>query len=196
MPRINLLPWREEQRALKQRQFMIMLAAGAIASALLVGFTHIQMESMKASQNSRNRFLEDQIKIVEKQIKEIEDLKEQKKALLARLEVIQSLQGSRPEVVHLFEEMAQATPKGVFLLSADRKKNNVVLTGVADSNDSVSAYMRNLDASDWLANPVLKLIDHRKSQYPGSSWFSLDVEQTLAPTEEETNKAAPKGKKK
>ena len=199
MPHINLLPWREEQRAERQRQFNVMLAGGAILSGLAIVFVHIQLTTMIESQNARNRYLEDTIKQVEKQIEEIKTLKEDKKNLLARMEVIQRLQSSRPEIVHLFEEIAKATPKGVFLLNAERKGNVINVTGVADSNDNVSAFMRNMDASQWLTNPKLAVIDSSKNEFPGSSWFKLEVNQAkqlLEETSEDEQKPNDNGKKK
>lgn len=183
MPHINLLPWREELRSAKQRQFNTSLAGAAIVTALAIVFVHIQMTSMIESQNQRNQFLENTIKKVEKEIEEIRNLKRDKENLLARMEVIQKLQSSRPEIVHLFEEIANATPKGVFLLDASRTGSKLNITGVADSNDSVSAFMRNLDASAWLTNPKLSVIDSSKKEYENASWFSLEVTQT-APQEQ------------
>ena len=178
MPHINLLPWREELRAAKQRQFNTAMAGAAIVTALAVVFVHIQMTSMIESQNQRNKFLETTIKKVEKEIEEIRTLKEDKARLLARMQVIQKLQSSRPEIVHLFEELSNAVPKGVFLLDAARKKNKLTITGVANSNDNVSLFMRNLDTSAWLTNPKLSIIDSAKKDYPNSSWFVLEVTQT------------------
>lgn len=183
MPHINLLPWREELRAAKQRQFNTSLAGAAIVTVLAVVFVHIQMTSMIESQNQRNQFLENTIKKVEKEIEEIRNLKRDKETLQARLDVIQKLQSSRPEIVHLFEEISNATPKGVFLLDAARTGDKLSITGVADSNDSVSSFMRNLDASPWLKNPKLSIIDSAKKEFENSSWFKLDVTQST-PTEE------------
>lgn len=191
MPHINLLPWREELRTAKQRQFNTSLAGAAIVTALAIVFVHIQMTSMIEGQNQRNQFLENIIKKVEKEIEEIRDLKRDKETLQARLDVIQKLQSSRPEIVHIFEEISNATPKGVFLLDASRTGDKLSITGVADSNDSVSAFMRNLDASPWLANPKLSIIDSSKKEFENASWFKLDVNQATPPVEskKEENKA-------
>ena len=178
MPHINLLPWREELRTAKQRQFNTSLAGAAIVTGLAVAFVHIQMTSMIESQNQRNLFLQNTIKKVEKEIEEIRNLKRDKESLLARMQVIQKLQSSRPEIVHLFEEISNATPKGVFLIDASRTGDKLSITGVADSNDNVSAFMRNLDASPWLTNPKLSIIDSAKKEYENASWFKLDVTQT------------------
>ena len=109
-----------------------------------------------------------------------------KKALLARMEVIQKLQRSRPEVVHLFEEISKATPKGVYLLTTSRTGDKLTIEGVADSNDSVSAFMRQLNASPWLNNPRLAVIESNKSGFKDASWFKLDVEQVeyVEPTQQ------------
>ena len=178
MPHINLLPWREAARAEKQRQFTVVAVGAAVLTALLVAFVHIQFTSMINSQNLRNAHLKDTIKAVEKEIEEIKTLKEDKKALLARMEVIQQLQRSRPEIVHLFEEIAKATPKGVYLLRTSRTGKVLQVEGVANSNDSVSAFMRQLDASAWLTNPKLTVIESNKKEYPNSSWFKLEINQT------------------
>jgi type IV pilus assembly protein PilN len=178
MPHINLLPWREELRTAKKRQFNTALAGGAIVTVLAIIFVHIQMTSMIEGQNQRNQILQNTIKGVEKEIEEIRNLKRDKERLLARMQVIQKLQSSRPEIVHLFEELSNATPKGVYLLDASRKNNLLSITGVADSNDSVSAFMRNLDASVWMSNPKLTIIDSAKKEYPNASWFKLEVTQT------------------
>lgn len=186
MPHINLLPWREELRTAKQRQFTTALAGAAIVTCLAIVFVHVQMTTMIESQNQRNQFLESTIKKVEKEIEEIRTLKQDKARLLARMQVIQKLQSSRPEIVHLFEELSNATPKGVFLLDTTRSANNLNITGVANSNDSVSLFMRNLDTSPWLTNPKLTIIDSAKNEYPNSSWFKLEVTQTRPAVKKDT----------
>jgi len=189
MPHINLLPWREELRNARKRQFNTALAGGAVITALAVAFVHIQMTSMIEGQNQRNQFLETTIKAVDKEIEEIRNLKRDKERLLARMQVIQKLQSSRPEIVHLFEELSNSTPKGVFLLDAARNGVKISITGVADSNDSVSAFMRNLDSSEWLTNPKLTIIDSAKKDYPNSSWFKLEVTQTAPKNDKKDTKA-------
>lgn len=193
MPHINLLPWREAARQERQRQFAVVAVGAAVLAALVVVLIHIQYSGMIENQRSRNQFLESQIKAVDKQIAEIKTLKDDKKALLARMEVIQKLQRSRPEVVHLFEEISKATPKGVFLLNANRKGNKLNIEGVADSNDSVSAFMRQLNASLYLNNPRLAVIESNKAGYKDASWFKLDVDQVEA-KESDQQAQASKGK--
>jgi type IV pilus assembly protein PilN len=174
MPHINLLPWREVQRAERQRQFAVTAAGAAIMSALLVVLVHIQISGQIESQSARNKFLEDTIAQVDKEIAEIKTLQEDKKALLARMEIIQKLQSSRPEIVHFFEEVALNTPKGIYLTSATRGGDTLTVEGIADSNDSISAFMRKLDESPWFTNPKLNIIQSSGK----SSTFKLDVVQT------------------
>jgi len=194
MPHINLLPWREAARQERQRQFAVVAVGAAVLAALAIVFVHLQFSGMIETQNGRNQFLEAQIKEVDKQIAEIKTLKDDKKALLARMEVIQKLQRSRPEVVHLFEEISKATPKGVFLLNTVRNGNKLNIEGIADSNDSVSAFMRQLNASPWLNNPRLTVIESNKSGYKDASWFKLVVEQVEYVEPEQQQAQVSKGK--
>lgn len=183
MPHINLLPWREDQRREKQRQFINIAAGAAILMVGIVVLTHIRMAGVIDEQNSRNQFMNDQIAQVDKDIKEIESLEKEKAALLARMKVIQELQSSRPEIVHIFDEIASNVPDKIFLLSASRKGREIDLVGVADSNDYVSELMRNLNNSPWLTNPRLEVIKSDNKDYPGASWFQMKVSQAVPKTE-------------
>lgn len=177
MPHINLLPWREDLRNEKQRQFINIAAGAAIVMVGIVVLVHLRMAGMIDEQNNRNQFMKDQIVQVDKDITEIETLEKEKAALLARMKVIQELQGARPEIVHIFDEIAKTMPEKVFLLSATRKGREIDLVGVADSNDYVSELMRNLNSSPWLSNPRLTVIQSDKKEYPGASWFEMKVSQ-------------------
>ncbi len=178
MPHINLLPWREEQRRERQRTFINIAVGAAVVTVGIVILAHININAMIQGQESRNSFLQDQITRVDEEIKEIESLEKEKEALLARMKIIQELQSSRSEVVHLFDEIARAIPQQVYLLELSRKGRQVSLEGVADSNDDVSAFMRNLNASAWFTNPRLLVIETGKTQYPDDSWFQLQVTMT------------------
>lgn len=183
MPHINLLPWREDLRREKQRQFINVAAGAAILMVGIIVLVHIRMSGIIEEQDNRNQFLTGQIAQVDKDIKEIESLEKEKAALLARMKVIQELQGSRPEIVHIFDEIATSMPDKVFLLSATRKGREIDLIGVADSNDYVSELMRNLNNSPWLTNPRLEVIESDKKEYPGASWFQMKVSQAVPKTE-------------
>ena len=183
MPHINLLPWREDLRREKQRQFINVAAGAAIVMVGIVFLVHIRMAGIIDEQNNRNQFMTSQIAKVDKDIKEIESLEKEKAALLARMKVIQELQGSRPEIVHIFDEIAKNVPDKAFLLSVTRKGRELDLVGVADSNDYVSELMRNLNKSPWLTNPRLEVIHSDKKEYPGASWFQMKVSQAVPKTE-------------
>ncbi|RKZ35719.1 MAG: pilus assembly protein PilN, partial [Gammaproteobacteria bacterium] len=121
MPRINLLPWREELRARKQKEFGIAAGIAALVMVAIIGAVHFQFNAMMEFQQSRNKYLEDQIAGLDKRIDEIKELEEKKKNLLARMEIIQQLQSSRPEVVHLFDELVTTLPDGVFFEKLTQK---------------------------------------------------------------------------
>ena len=177
MPHINLLPWREELRSEKQRQLINVAVGAGVVMLGIVVLVHLQVAGMISNQDSRNQYLDKQIAIVDKQIKEIDSLEKEKAALLERMTVIQELQGTRPVIVHLFDELATTLPEQAVLLSISRKKDILNLEGVADSNDYVSQFMRNLNESQWLTNPKLSVIEAGKKDYPGASWFQLTVSQ-------------------
>jgi type IV pilus assembly protein PilN len=180
MARINLLPWREAERKRRKREFAVMgvIALGLTAVAALL--VHLQIESWIGDQETRNRFLTEQISQLDRQIKEIKALEETKANLLARMNIIQQLQESRPEVVHLFDELVSTIPEGVFLTKLEQTGRNVVLEGRAQSNARVSAFMRNVEGSGWLGNPRLLLIEHKDKTGTGLSHFRLSFDQIKA----------------
>lgn len=176
MAHINLLPWRENQRKERQREFIGTAALSSVLMLVIIFYAHIHIGANIDAQSARNEFLEQQIKIVETQIKEISELETQKQQLLARMEIIQKLQASRPEIVHLFSELAHAVPDGVHLTRVVRDGANLTIEGAAQSNARVSTLMRNLDASPFLANPRLVVIDASK-QADMRNVFTLTVSQ-------------------
>ena len=178
MPHINLLPWREEERRLKQRQFINVAAGAAILMIGIIVLVHLRIAGIIEDQNNRNQFLTTTIAQVDKEIAEIKSLEKEKAALLARMKVIQELQSARPEIVHIFDELAKTIPEKAYLLETKRTEREISITGVADSNDYVSEFMRNLNNSEWLTNPRLSVIQSDKKEYPGASWFQLDVSQS------------------
>jgi type IV pilus assembly protein PilN len=184
MARINLLPWREAERKRRKREFAI---AGVIAlglAAVAAMLVHLQIEAWIGDQEARNRFLTDQISQLDRQIKEIKTLEETKANLLARMNIIQQLQESRPEVVRLFDELVSTIPEGVFLTKLEQTGRNVVLEGRAQSNARVSAFMRNVEGSGWIGNPRLLLIENKDKTGTGLSHFRLSFDQIQAKPEE------------
>ena len=179
MARINLLPWRAELRKQQQKDFLaaILLSLVVTLAAFLLVRTHIA--SRIDYQAQRNQFLESEIAIVDKKIKEIQDLEAKKKRLLSKMEIIQQLQSSRPEIVHLFDEIARTLPEGVQLTDLIQTDKSLTVNGYAQSNSRVSAYMRNLESSRWLKAPVLTIIESKndKESKKGRSRFTLEIKQ-------------------
>lgn len=186
MARINLLPWREELRKEQLKQFLSIMGLSAVLMLAIIALVHIQISNMISHQNSRNDFLNREITKVEKQIKEINDLTNEKKRLLARMEVIEQLQRNRPEVVHLFDEMIKVMPEGTYLISMAQSGKSLSLSGMAQSNARVSALMRNIDGSPWLASPQLQVIKRDSKESEDERSFTMSATQTRG--QEETEK--------
>jgi len=177
MARINLLPWRESERKRRQREFVV-LAATALAATLIVGLAlRFHIDGLISAQEDKNRFLQNEIGLLDKQIVEIQDLEKTKANLLARMNVIQKLQESRPAVVHLFDELVVGIPEGVYLTKIAQTGQAVIVEGRAQSNARVSAFMRNIDASKWIGKPLLMLIEHKDKTGTGLIHFRLRFEQ-------------------
>ena len=185
MTRINLLPWREELRQEQKKQFAMMAMLTCVLAAAIVGLLHIQMQGKIDYQLSRNRYLDNEIKKVDEEIKEIQELQKVRRSLVERMEVIQDLQGSRPSIVHLFAEIVSTVPNGVYLESLSQTGSNLLINGQAESNARVSTYMRNLSASDWLKDPNLTVIEIEDITVNRVSNFTLTVKQTSPNATEE-----------
>ncbi len=158
MVKINLLPWREELRQQKQQDFIAAIGVGVGVTLILFGLVYWHIEEMKNYQERRNAMLDVQIQLVNTKIKEINKIEENKQELLTKIEVIQSLQDSRPQIVHLFDELPKSTPDGVFLLAFKQVGKSLSFSGKAQSNARISAFMQSIDASAWLESPVLEFI--------------------------------------
>jgi type IV pilus assembly protein PilN len=155
MVRINLLPHREQKRQARQRQF-ISLAVGLVILAIaVVGLVHIIIAARIEDQNSRNALLKSEIAKLDDQIKEIDRLRDQTQALLARKQVVETLQANRTEAVHLLDQLVRQLPDGVYLKSVKQNGTRVTLDGYAQSNARVSTLMRNIEGSPWLTAPDL-----------------------------------------
>jgi len=191
MARINLLPWREELRRQKQRGFAFTLAGAGIFAALMVLLVHMQVQGAIESQSARNRFLEEEIVKLDNRIAKIRDLESTKAKLLARMNVIQQLQSSRPLSVHLLDDIVRTLPDGVYLEKLAQESNNLTFFGVAQSNARVSAYMRNIDGSVWLSNPTLDVIQTETEKRRRIAKFNLRALQNLDPKTEQVAEAAP-----
>jgi type IV pilus assembly protein PilN len=176
MPRINLLPWREAERKRKRQEFILSIGAAIATAALVTLVGRWQMSAAIEHQDERNRIISDEISELDKQIQEILGLEKQKQALLARMEIIETLQRSRPEIVHVFDELVRILPEGVYLTYLKQSGMRFEIRGVAQSSTRVSAFMRNIDASEWLADPALQIVQ-RTGAGAGSSEFTLFANQ-------------------
>jgi len=163
MPNINLLPWRAELRAKRRNQFFIGLGASLGAAGLAVLASNFVMEGIISNQAERNDLLKTEIAALDKRITEIQDLEAKKERLLARMAIIEQLQRSRPEIVHVFDELVRALPDGVRLVSIKQTARRLEIKGDAESNTRVSAFMRNIDKSKWLTQPDLQVVEVREA---------------------------------
>jgi type IV pilus assembly protein PilN len=176
MPRINLLPWREAQRKERKLAFAVAMGGAAVAACVTAFAAYLMFGSMIQAQIRRNDQLRAEIKQVDKQIEEINNLENAKQKFIARMTIIEQLQRSRPEIVHVFDEIVRTLPDGVYLTSVHQNNSKLKFEGVAQSSTRVSSFMRNIDGSDWLKNPELEVVQTAKNSSPGSS-FTLTADE-------------------
>ena len=192
MPRINLLPWRDAQRKERKLAFLVALGVAALAAGVTSFAAYLMYGSMIEAQERRNTQLTMAIKKLDKEIEEINSLENAKQKFIARMEIIEKLQRSRPEIVHVFDEIVRTLPEGVYLTSVKQNGMRLKFEGIAQSSTRVSSFMRNIDGSQWLRNPELQVVQTTKGSGPGSS-FTLTADQvTTAGGEDADSKA--KGK--
>ena len=158
MPSINLLPWREARRKARQRTFQTRLVMAVVVAIVVLILWWLGLSNAISNQNARNTYLSDQIKLIDQQIATIKTLKQQKAQMLARMNIIQQLQASRLAVVHLFDQLVKTLPAGVYLTQVSQNGSELTIEGVAESSARVSTYMRNIDASAWMTDPNLKVV--------------------------------------
>ena len=193
MARINLLPWREERRKARQKEFIGMLGLAVAAGVLLSFLIYSYYSGRISSQTARNEYLRGEITKVDSQIKEIEALDQKKSKLLARKEVIEQLQSNRSQMVHLFDSLVRTIPDGVALTGIKQEGDILTLSGRSQSNARVSTYMRNLESSGWMTNPDLNVIEAKEGN-PGLPYeFNLKVKlaNPNAPKDEDGGAATP-----
>ena len=176
MPRINLLPWREAERKRKRQEFGVGALAALMFAALVYFIVNWQMQSAIDAQMARNQYLNEQIAELDKQIAEILDLEQQKARLQARIQVIEQLELSRPEIVHVFDQLVRTTPDGIYLTSVKQTNRKIELKGFAQSSTRVASYMRNIDSSEWLTDPALQILETKGATDAGSQ-FTLTATQ-------------------
>jgi type IV pilus assembly protein PilN len=173
MPRINLLPWREQERKVRRREFMVAAGAAVFAAGIFVLGGKLVYSSWTDAQIEKNNLLKKEIVKLDAQIADIQDLENRKQRLVARMEIIERLQRKRPEIVHLFDELVKTVPEGVYLTQIKENGNKLEIHGVAQSSTRVSTFMRNIDASTWMDNPVLQVVEAAKDSPTGGSSFIL-----------------------
>ena len=181
MPRINLLPWRAEERKEKKLAFVVAILGATVASLVAAFGVYMMLEAMIDGQHQRNARLRDEIKLLDKQIEEINSLESAKQKFIARMEIIEKLQRSRPEIVHVFDEIVKQLPDGVYLTSVKQTEKQLKFEGVAQSSTRVSTFMRNIDGSEWLQKPS-----------PSKGCSSLSSSSTISLTKRRTV-ASPRG---
>jgi len=187
---INLLPWREEYKEFQRKQFIFFLGFGAAMSLLLIIALHAFFSEKTSNQLSRNNYLTQQIAKVDQQIVEIKELQKEKQQLLSRMSIIQRLQANRPNVVKIFDGIANTVPDGLYFTNVARVKSKINIQGKAESNIRVSKFMRNIETSDWLMSPVLSVIEVEEEKDKNNTqtqakmseqgiMFNLEAEQTF-----------------
>src|SRR5215470_17711796 len=195
MPRINLLPWREEERKERKVAFTVALGVSALAGGVVTFAIYLMFSSMIDAQERRNEQLRTQIKMLDKQIEEINSLESSKQRFIARMEIIEKLQRSRPEIVHVFDEIVRTLPDGVYLTGVKQTDKKFKFEGVAQSSTRVSSFMRNIDGSEWLRSPELEVVQTGKDKTPGSN-FTLYAQQVSNASPDESAGGGGKGKGK
>ncbi len=184
MAQINLLPWREERRAERKKEFLILLAAVAVLGVGLVLLGDRIVNGQIDYQQARNQYLKENIRELDKQVAEIKDLQRRRNQLIERMRVIQELQGNRPIIVRVLDQLVRTVPDGVFYTSLSSKSNLISLTGIAESNNRVSSLMRRLDGSDWLQQPNLESVRAATQYGDQAATFNLKVKVQLPASDE------------
>ena len=177
MPRINLLPWRAELRQRRKKEFLVALAGSLAVAVGVVYLSKLTVQGWTSAQQGRNEVLRNEIVALDKQIQEISGLESQRDRLVARMQVITQLQRSRPEVVHLFDELVNAIPEGVYLTEVTQQNTRIEVRGNAQSSTRVSALMRNIDDSAWLRAPGLEGVDFVTAGTERNAQFKVFAEQ-------------------
>jgi type IV pilus assembly protein PilN len=181
MARINLLPWREEKRRERQRQFMISLLLISILGVVLVFFTGFVFDQKIAHQQIRNELVQSEIRALEVRIKRIDELERTRARLISRKQVIESLQASRSTTVELLDKLAKSRPVGVTLTTIRQQGKDLSLVGTSQSNARVSAYLRQLETNDLFLNPQLGYVRSVSSTGPATEPYTFSIKVTLRP---------------
>ena len=180
MIRVNLLPHRAEKRRARQIQFIAFSVISVALAGFLVGAVELAIDTQISYQERRNTYLKQETAVLDKQIEEIRKLREQTQALLARKNVVEGLQSTRSDVVHLLDQMLRILPDGVYLKTLKQSGNKIALDGFTQSNARVSTLMRAIEDSPWLDTPTLIEIHATGTGGGRISEFSLNFNLTKA----------------
>lgn len=181
MASINLLPWREEQREERQKQFITILVSAFIFAALTLYAAMFAVDSRVAEQHLRNGMLETEISSLEGKIQEISKLGEKREQLVARMDVIQSLQSSRPEIVRIFDSLVRVLPDGIYLDKIERREGDFILNGIAQSNARVSVFMQKLEEHPDFEEPKLQVVQRTATNNEDIRKFTLLIRDVKEP---------------
>jgi type IV pilus assembly protein PilN len=173
--RINLLPWRAQARQERQQEFVNVLVVGLVVALIVLGLVYFTINQMIDNQKSRNQYLSQQIVLLDKKIKEIKNLQQQRKELVARMNVIEKLQADRNNSVQIFDELVHIIPDAIYLGQISKQGDLIMVTGVADSNATVSRFMHNIELSRWLANPTLKEVVTKQGKTEKTRTFAITM---------------------
>lgn len=172
MANINLLPWRETLRQKKQKKYIVTLFMTVVFACLILLAMYFVYGVRIAVQDGRNAYLNKEMLVVNAEMKEIKKLKEKKASMIERINLVRSLQNTRPIVVHLFDEIARSIPDDLYLTAMALKGSLLTIEGRAKNNRLIAALIRQLDNSDWFSNPNLSKIETLKS---GESQFEISI---------------------
>ena len=185
MAQINLLPWRDERRAELKKDFLVVLAGVATLGVLIVVLVDLFVSAQIQDQKDRNAYITQNIRELDKKVAEIRELQKRRTQLLDRLKVIQELQGNRPIIVRVMDQLVRTVPDGVFYTELKSSAQQINITGIAESNNRVSSLMRRLDASDWFMNPNLQGVRAEPSFGDQATNFRMTVKLQLPSAGEE-----------
>ncbi len=181
MARINLLPWREEHRQERQKQFITLLVFGFVFAVLTLYAVILSVDSSLNEQNYRNSLLQTEISDLEQKIQEISTLEEERERLIARMDVIQELQLSRPKIVKVFDALVRVLPEGIYLDKVEKKEGDLTLNGIAQSNARVSVFMQKLEDNPNFEDPKLQIVQRTATNDESIRKFTLlirDLEES------------------
>ncbi|ARB91930.1 PilN domain-containing protein [Legionella longbeachae] len=179
MTQINLLPWREQKREQEKKLFMVLFFIVIALSIFIVFLINTYASDLVSNQLVRNQMLQDEIAAMNSQLIEIKNLKKTRELFISRMFIVQHLQSTRTLMVHLFDELINVMPSGIYLTKVEGKNDILSVTGYTESNTYVSILMKNIEINEWIHSPVLSEIKKEDRQEPANNEFKLNF--VLAP---------------